>query len=61
MVITGDPSQTDLPAHQPSGLKEATQFLRDIDGIAFTTFTSSDVVRHPLVTKIIQAYEKNRP
>jgi phosphate starvation-inducible protein PhoH and related proteins len=60
MVITGDPSQTDLPTHQKSGLTEAMNILKDVDGIEFIPFTSHDVVRHPLVGKIIQAYEKKR-
>lgn len=57
MVITGDPSQNDLPFHQISGLKEASLILSDIPEIAFTHFTNSDVVRHKLVGKILQAYD----
>jgi len=57
MVITGDPSQTDLPNHQLSGLKEALLVLRDIDDIAFVEFGNADVVRHKLVGKILQAYD----
>ena len=57
MVITGDPSQTDLPSNQLSGLKEAILVLRDIDDIAFVEFSNSDVVRHKLVGKILQAYD----
>ena len=60
MVITGDPSQTDLPNYQKSGLAEAVEILTGVEGIGFATFTSNDVVRHPLVTKIVQAYEKKR-
>jgi phosphate starvation-inducible PhoH-like protein len=60
MVVTGDPSQTDLPSHQKSGLREAMEILHNVEGISFTHFTSDDVVRHPLVAKIIQAYEKLR-
>jgi phosphate starvation-inducible PhoH-like protein len=60
MVITGDPSQTDLPNHQKSGLAEAIDILNGVEGIEFASFTSADVVRHPLVTKIVQAYEKKR-
>jgi phosphate starvation-inducible PhoH-like protein len=60
MVVTGDPSQTDLPNHQKSGLAEAVGILTDVEGIEFASFTSADVVRHPLVTKIVQAYEKKR-
>ena len=58
-VITGDVTQVDLPKHQKSGLVEAQQVLKDIRGIAFTRFLSEDVVRHPLVQKIINAYEEN--
>lgn len=58
MIITGDPSQTDLPKGTTSGLKEAIDILSDIDDIPFIYFQSSDVVRHRLVTKIINAYDK---
>ena len=58
MVITGDRSQIDLPRGVQSGLREAESLLKDIDKISFTYFTSKDVVRHPLVAKIIDAYEK---
>ncbi|MEM0976005.1 MAG: PhoH family protein [Pseudomonadota bacterium] len=57
MAITGDASQIDLPRGVPSGLVEARDVLSNVDGIGFTTFTSSDVVRHPMVAKIIRAYE----
>jgi phosphate starvation-inducible protein PhoH and related proteins len=57
-VITGDITQIDLPKHQKSGLTEAKQVLQDIRGIAFTYFQSGDVVRHPLVQRIVDAYEK---
>ena len=57
-VITGDITQTDLPFGKKSGLKEAMTILRDIEGISITTLTTRDVVRHPLVQKIITAYEK---
>ena len=56
-AITGDPSQSDLPRGQTSGLAHALKILRDIKGIAATEFQTSDVVRHPLVGKIINAYE----
>ena len=59
-VVTGDPSQTDLPAGQPSGLADAQQVLDGVAGIAFTRFTATDVVRHPLVARIVQAYEDDR-
>jgi phosphate starvation-inducible PhoH-like protein len=57
-VVTGDMSQTDLPSGQKSGLAIASSILRDISGIGIFSFTSRDVVRHPLVRKIIDAYDK---
>lgn len=57
-VITGDVTQIDLQRHQKSGLVEAQKILKDVKGIAMTQFLSQDVVRHPLVQKIINAYEK---
>lgn len=57
-VITGDPSQVDLPRGQRSGLAHAVDILSSVQGIATTTFTSKDVVRHPLVARIIDAYEE---
>ncbi len=59
-VITGDISQIDLPKGQQSGLVDAQKVLKGVDGIAFSTFTSADVVRHPLVARIVDAYDKNR-
>ncbi|MFM6850251.1 MAG: PhoH family protein, partial [Terrabacter sp.] len=56
-VVTGDVSQIDLPKGQKSGLVEAAQVLRRVKGIATTPFTSADVVRHPLVARIVEAYE----
>ena len=56
-VITGDVTQIDLQRHQKSGLVEAAKILKNVKGIAFTHFLSADVVRHPLVQKIINAYE----
>ena len=60
----GDVTQIDLQRHQKSGLVEAQKILKDIKGIAMTHFLSQDVVRHPLVQKIVNAYEdyeaKNR-
>ncbi len=58
-VITGDITQTDLARHQKSGLIEAKEVLRDIPGIAFTFFRSDDVVRHPLVARIVNAYQRH--
>jgi Phosphate starvation-inducible protein PhoH, predicted ATPase len=57
-VITGDPSQVDLPRGQQSGLAHAVRVLEDVRGIAVTQFTSQDVVRHPLVARIVEAYER---
>lgn len=59
-VITGDITQIDLPAHKHSGLVEARRALKGIEGIAIIEFQRSDVVRHPLVQRIIQAYEEHR-
>jgi phosphate starvation-inducible protein PhoH and related proteins len=56
-VITGDLSQVDLPRHMKSGLNDALDVLRGVDGISFTFFTSRDVVRHPLVARIVDAYD----
>jgi phosphate starvation-inducible PhoH-like protein len=56
-VITGDVTQVDLPRNTRSGLRQSVEVLRDVGGISFTFFTSSDVVRHPLVAKIVRAYE----
>ncbi len=55
-IITGDPSQVDLPMKQKSGLKEAMRILSDVNEIGFVYLTEEDVVRHPVVKKIIQAY-----
>jgi len=57
-VITGDVTQIDLPKKRESGLVEAMTVLKGIDGIAFVEFSKEDVVRHPIVQKIIQAYER---
>ena len=57
-VITGDITQIDLPTQQPSGLVDAINVLRDIDGIGFMRFTDLDVVRHPLVQAIVRAYDR---
>ena len=56
-VITGDLTQIDLPKSQKSGLRDAVEVLRGIEGISFTFFTARDVVRHPLVQRIVQAYD----
>ena len=56
-VVTGDMTQVDLPKHQKSGLRDALDVLRDVNGISFTFFESRDVVRHPLVARIVNAYD----
>lgn len=58
VVVTGDISQIDLPKHQKSGLKEAVEILKGTDGIGFIHLDTSDVVRHSLVKKMIEAYDK---
>ncbi|GGG42621.1 phosphate starvation protein PhoH [Caldovatus sediminis] len=58
MVITGDPSQVDLPPGQPSGLAEALRTLEGVEGIAVARFGDRDVVRHPLVARIVAAYDR---
>ncbi|WP_196160119.1 PhoH family protein [Reinekea sp. G2M2-21] len=58
-VITGDPTQIDLPKGQASGLRHALEVLEQVPGISFTHFQSGDVVRHPLVQRIVDAYEAN--
>jgi phosphate starvation-inducible PhoH-like protein len=63
-VVTGDITQVDLPRNKESGLRHVLEVLRDVDGISFTFFSSNDVVRHPLVQRIVAAYEafeRNRP
>jgi phosphate starvation-inducible PhoH-like protein len=57
-VITGDVTQTDLPEGKTSGLIEARNILKEINGISFVYFSREDVIRHPLVQEIIDAYEK---
>jgi phosphate starvation-inducible protein PhoH and related proteins len=58
MIVTGDPSQVDLPPGQISGLHEALRLLADVEGIARVVFTAQDVIRHELVTRIVEAYDK---
>lgn len=59
-VITGDISQIDLPKGQQSGLIDAQSVLKGVEGIAFSPFTSADVVRHPLVARVVDAYDRKR-
>ncbi len=61
MVVTGDRTQIDLPRGVPSGLQEAERILKGVKGVTFNYFTAKDVVRHPLVARIIEAYEKDEP
>jgi phosphate starvation-inducible PhoH-like protein len=56
-VITGDITQVDLPRHQKSGLRQAIEVLQDIQGISFNFFQAKDVVRHPVVARVVEAYE----
>ncbi|EAU73974.1 PhoH-like phosphate starvation-inducible protein [Synechococcus sp. RS9916] len=58
MVVTGDITQVDLPAGQLSGLVEAAQVLEGVEGVAVCKLTSADVVRHPLVQRVVEAYAK---
>lgn len=58
MVVTGDTTQIDLPAGQTSGLVEAAEVLKGVDGVAVCRFSDADVVRHPLVQRLVQAYER---
>lgn len=59
MVVTGDLTQTDLPEGKTSGLKQAVSILKGVEGIAICHLSDKDVVRHPLVTKIVRAYERD--
>jgi phosphate starvation-inducible PhoH-like protein len=58
-IVTGDITQIDLQDHSPSGLVQAAELLQDVEGIGFVNLDHNDVVRHPLVMKIIQAYDGN--
>jgi len=58
MIVTGDPSQVDLPAGQRSGLDDALALLTDIEGVGHVRFTAEDVVRHELVARIVEAYDR---
>ncbi len=60
VVVTGDPTQIDLPQHKRSGLLEAIRALPNIEGISIVQFEKRDVVRHPLVQRIVHAYERHR-
>jgi phosphate starvation-inducible PhoH-like protein len=58
MVVTGDPSQVDLPPNVTSGLIEATAILKGVEGVAHIAFGTADIVRHPLVSRIVAAYDR---
>jgi phosphate starvation-inducible PhoH-like protein len=58
MIVTGDPSQVDLPPGQASGLAEAVRLLANVEGVGHTAFQASDVIRHELVARIVAAYDK---
>ena len=59
MVVTGDPGQSDLPGGRPEGLNEALAFLEGVEGVGVTRFGEKDVVRHPLVARIVAAYNRH--
>lgn len=59
MIVTGDMTQIDLPPSQQSGLKHALRILKDVEGIGYTEFQKSDIVRHKLVQRIVDAYDKD--
>lgn len=58
MIVTGDLTQIDLPASQKSGLRDAVEKLQDVEGVSIVNFAEKDIVRHPLVTRIIKAYKE---
>ncbi len=58
-IVTGDITQIDLPRHQQSGLRHVMQILEDVAGVSFTQFSAADVVRHPLVQRIVEAYQRH--
>ena len=59
LVVNGDPSQIDLPNKNQSGLIESQKILKEVKEISIINFDQNDVIRHPLVTKIVEAYQKN--
>jgi phosphate starvation-inducible PhoH-like protein len=58
MIVTGDPSQVDLPPGQTSGLGDAVRLLQGVEGIGYVSFTAADVIRHELVGRIVAAYDQ---
>lgn len=61
MIVTGDPSQVDLPGGQTSGLAEAVKLLKDVEGVGHVAFSQEDVIRHELVARIVAAYDRIAP
>ena len=61
MIVTGDPSQVDLPPGQVSGLAEAVRLLDGVEGVGHVAFTAQDVIRHELVQRIVEAYDRAAP
>jgi phosphate starvation-inducible PhoH-like protein len=61
MIVTGDPSQVDLPPGQVSGLAEAVRLLDGVEGVGRVAFTAEDVIRHELVARIVEAYDRKGP
>jgi phosphate starvation-inducible PhoH-like protein len=61
MIVTGDPSQIDLPPGQTSGLTQALEILSGVEGIGHVAFSKEDVIRHELVARIVAAYESRNP
>lgn len=60
MIVTGDLTQVDLPLSQKSGLRDAVEKLSNVEGVSVINFGEKDIVRHPLVTRIIKAYETDK-
>lgn len=58
MIVTGDPSQVDLPSGQTSGLADAVRLLHGVEGIGHVSFSAADVIRHELVARIVEAYDR---
>ena len=61
MVVTGDPTQVDLPSGASSGLPDAVSILKGVKGVESVVFSNSDIVRHALVGRIVEAYDKKAP
>ena len=61
MIVTGDPSQVDLPPGQVSGLAEAVRLLNGVEGVGHVAFSAQDVIRHELVQRIVDAYDRAAP